>query len=52
MAQTQVQEEAAIRLQAMTLDTIKEASADLSRLMESAQAITDPARGSYLDLFA
>ena len=50
MAQTRVQEEAAVRLQAMMLRTIKDASADLARLMDTAQTITDPAKGNYLDL--
>ena len=51
MAQNRVQEEAAIRLQAMTLESIKEASADLNKLMESAQIITDTAKGNYLNIF-
>ena len=51
MAQSRVQEEAAVRIQAMTLETIKEASADLAKLVESAQVITDPAKGNYLNLF-
>jgi len=52
MAQGRVLEEAAVRVQAMALQNIKEASADLARLMESAQAITDPARGKYVDMLA
>jgi hypothetical protein len=51
MAQNRVQEEAAIRVQAMMLETIKETSADLAKLMESAEAVTDPAKGNYLNLF-
>ena len=53
MAQGRVQEEAAVKVQAMMLQNIKDASADLARLMDSAQAaqsITDPARGNYLNL--
>jgi hypothetical protein len=51
MAQNRVQEEAAIRVQAMMLETIKETGADLAKLMESAEAVTDPAKGNYLNLF-
>ena len=50
MAQTRVQEEAAVQAQAMALDTAKEQAADLARLMDSTSAITDPARGNYLDI--
>ena len=49
IAQNRVQEEAAVRIQAMALQTIKDAGADLARLMDSAQIITDPAKGNYLD---
>ena len=51
MSQGRVQEEAAVRVQAMMLQTIKDTSADLARLMESAEAITDPSKGNYLNLF-
>ena len=50
MAQGRVQEEAAVRVQAMVLQNMKDASADLARLMESSQAITDPAKGNYIDM--
>ena len=50
MAQGRVQEEAAVRVQAMALGTAKEQAADLSRLMNSAEVITDPAKGNFLDL--
>ena len=52
MAQGRVQEEAAVRVQAMALQNVKDAGADLERLMESAQTITDPAKGNYIDMFA
>ena len=51
MAQTRVLEEAAVKVQAMTLQTIKNAASDLSRLMDSANTITDPAKGNYLNMF-
>jgi len=50
MSQGRVQEEAAVRVQAMALGTAKEQAADLSRLMNSAEVITDPAKGNFLDL--
>ena len=52
MAQGRVQEEAAVRVQAMSLQNMKDTGADLARLMESAEAITDPAKGNYVDMFA
>jgi len=51
MAQNRVQEEAAVQVQAMAMQNIRETSEDLSRLMESAQTITDPARGNFLDMY-
>ena len=49
MAQGRVQEEAAVRVQAMALQNMKDAGVDLARLMESSQAITDPAKGNYVN---
>jgi len=50
MAQSRVQEEAAVRLQAMTMQNMRDTGEDLARLMETTQTITDPARGNFLDL--
>jgi len=50
-AQNRVQEEAAVRVQAMAIQNIKDTAADLNRLMESAKIISDPAKGNYLNLF-
>ena len=50
MSQGRVQEEAAVRVQAMAIGTAKEQAADLSRLMESAEVITDPSKGNFLDV--
>ena len=50
MSQSRIQEEAAIQVQAMTMQTVKEAGEELTRLMEAAQIMTDPARGNYLDI--
>jgi hypothetical protein len=52
MTQDQVREEAAVRVESMALQTIREQSAALEKLMESAEAITDPSRGNYLDFYA
>ena len=52
MSQGRVQEEAAVSVQAMAIGNAREQAADLSRMMESAQVITDPARGNFLDLEA
>jgi len=51
MAQSRVQEEVAVRLQSMLLKTLSEAGADLDGLMQSANIITDPAKGNFLNLF-
>lgn len=51
MSQGRVQEEAAVRVQAMAMQTIKDTAADLNRLLETARVITDPAMGKYLNLF-
>lgn len=50
MAQNRVQEEAAVRLQAMAMKNLKDTGADLARLMESAQIITDPSKGNFLNV--
>ena len=52
MSQGRVREEAAVQVQAMTLDTAREQAADLARVMNSSEVITDPARGNFLDLSA
>jgi hypothetical protein len=46
-----VRGEAAVRVESMALQNIREQSAALEKLMESAEAITDPSRGNYLDLY-
>ena len=50
MAQTRVQEEAAVRVQAMVLETVRDTSENLAQIMETGNVITDPARGNSLDL--
>ena len=50
LSQNRVQEEAAVQVQAMAIGTAREQGEDLARIMESAELITDPAKGNYLDL--
>ena len=50
MAQSRVQEEAAVKVQAMAMDTIKDQAANLDKLMDSAKIMTDPAKGNYLNV--
>ena len=52
MAQARVQEEAAIRLQAMALSNIREQMPDLAQLMDSTQIINDPSIGNNVDILA
>ena len=51
LSQARVQEEAAVRLQAMMIQNERNASEDLDRLMESSRAISDPNQGNYLNIF-
>jgi hypothetical protein len=51
MSQNRIREEAAVRVQAMTLDSAKETSNELARIMDSAQVIVDPAKGNFLNMF-
>jgi hypothetical protein len=52
MSQTQVQEQAAGKVQAMALGTAKEQGAALEKLMSSAQTITDPTLGQNVNILA
>ena len=51
MSQGRVQEEAAIQVQAMATQALRDMSAELAQLIESANVITDPSRGNYLDMY-
>ena len=51
MAQTRIQEEAAVQAQAMAMETAKVQAEDLARLIESAKEIIDPNKGNFLDTF-
>ena len=50
-AQNSVQEEVGLRVEAMALNTAKEQGDALARIMDSAEVITDPAKGNYLNMF-
>jgi predicted double-glycine peptidase len=52
MSQAQVREEAAVAVQAMALQQVRETSQDIQRVMESSDMIADPTRGNFLDVTA
>jgi hypothetical protein len=52
MAQQQVQEEAAIKVQNMALNTAEAQSAALTKLMDAAEVITDPNLGKQVNFLA
>ena len=47
-----VKEAAAMNVAAMGLDAMKQQAADLTKLMQSAQVISDPAQGQRLNILA
>jgi len=50
MAQSRVQEEAAIAVTAMALESARDTGENVARIMDSAEMITDPTRGNFLDV--
>ena len=50
MAQARIQEEVAVGVHAMTLQTARDTGENLARIMDSAEMITDPTRGNFLDM--
>jgi hypothetical protein len=52
MAQDKVQQEAAVKVEVMALQGAENQAAALMTLMESAEAINDPAAGNLLDILA
>jgi hypothetical protein len=52
MSQARVQEQAAVQGQAMSLNSMKEQSAALEKLLSSVQLITDPNLGQNINLIA
>ena len=51
MAQTRIQEEAAVQAQAMAMETAKVQAEDLARLIEPTREIIDPNKGNFIDTF-
>jgi len=52
MAQGRVQEQAAVKVQSMAIQNMKESGDKLERLMDSTQLLSDPAKGNLLDIRA
>jgi hypothetical protein len=52
MAQSRVQEEAAARVESMIIDSTEQQGAALTKLLESAQVVTDPTLAQNVDLLA
>ena len=52
MSQAYVQEEAAVALLAKTMQNVRDAGADVTKLIETAAAVSDPFSGNYLNFFA
>ena len=52
MSQARVQEQAAVQVQAMGLDMMKEQAAALEKLLSSVQLITDPNLGRNINIIA
>jgi hypothetical protein len=50
ISQARVQEQAAVQVQAMGLDVMKEQAAALEKLLSSVQVITDPNMGQNINL--
>jgi len=50
MAQARVQEEAAVGVASMALQTARDTGENIARIMDSAEMITDPTRGNFLDV--
>jgi hypothetical protein len=52
MSQAQLQEQAAVQVQSMAMDTVKEQSAALDKLLQSVQVVADPNMGQNVDATA
>jgi hypothetical protein len=52
MAQDKVRQEAAVKVQAMALQGAEDQAAALMKLMDSAEAVSDPSLGNQVDLLA
>jgi hypothetical protein len=52
LSQARLQEQAAVQVQAMGIDAMKEQAAALEKLLSAAQAITDPNLGQKINVIA
>ena len=52
LSQARVQEQAAVQVQAMALDTVREQAAAVEELVSSVQPITDPNLGQRVNVIA
>jgi hypothetical protein len=52
LSQSRLQEQAAVQVQAMAIDTVKDQAAALDKLLQSAQVITDPNLGRNVNVVA
>ena len=52
MNQAGVQEQAAVKVQSMALNNQKAQAAELEKLLNGVQAISDPAKGQKINLLA
>jgi hypothetical protein len=52
LSQSRLHEQAAVQVQSMALDTVKEQAAALDKLLQSAQIITDPNLGRSVNVVA
>jgi hypothetical protein len=52
MSQTRLQEQVAVQVEAQAIDAIKAQAAALDKLLQSAQAVTDPNLGRSVNVIA
>jgi hypothetical protein len=52
LSQSRVQEQAAVKVQAMGIDAMKEQAAAVEKLLSSVQAITNPNLGQNINILA
>jgi hypothetical protein len=52
LSQTRVQEQAAVKVQAMGIDAMKEQAAAVEKLLSSVQTITNPNLGQNINILA
>jgi hypothetical protein len=51
-SQARLQEQAAVQVQAMSIDAMREQSAAVDRLLSSAEPVVDPSLGQRINLIA